>query len=107
MSVFGWFIVVLYVVFIMLDYERLLSGFKRMVPPKYRKITFRIFNDVKSSMNRYFRGQALVAFIVGILFCIGFMIVGLPMAVLMGLFIGLLNMVPYLQLISLIPTTLL
>ena len=58
-------------------------------------------------MNHYFRGQALVAFIVGILFCIGLAIVGLPMAVVMGLFIGLLNMVPYLQLISLIPTTLL
>ena len=48
-----------------------------------------------------------MAFIVGILFCIGLAIVGLPMAVVMGLFIGLLNMVPYLQLISLIPTTLL
>lgn len=58
-------------------------------------------------MNHYFRGQALVAFIVGILFCIGFSIIGLPMAIVLGLFIGLLNMVPYLQLISLIPSTLL
>ncbi len=58
-------------------------------------------------MNHYFRGQALVAFIVGIMFCIGFSIIGLPMAVLLGLFIGLLNMVPYLQLISLVPATLL
>ena len=63
--------------------------------------------DVKASMNHYFRGQALVAFIVGILFCIGLSIIGLPMAIVMGLFIGLLNMVPYLQLISLVPTTLL
>lgn len=107
MGIFSWFIVLLYVVFIMLDYERLLRGFKRMVPPKYRPMTFRIANDVKDSMNHYFRGQALVAFIVGILFSIGFLIVGLPMAVVMGLFIGLLNMVPYLQLISLVPTTLL
>ncbi len=45
-------------------------------------------------MNHYFRGQALVAFIVGILFCIGFSIIGLPMAIVLGLFIGLLNMVP-------------
>ncbi len=58
-------------------------------------------------MNHYFRGQALVAFIVGILFSIGFSIIGLPMAVVLGLFIGLLNMVPYLQLISLVPSTLL
>lgn len=107
LGVFNWFIVLLYVVFIMLDYEKLLKGFRRMVPPKYRETTFRIFGDVKDSMNHYFRGQALVAFIVCILFCIGFSIIGLPMAIVLGLFIGLLNMVPYLQLISLIPSTLL
>lgn len=107
LGIFSWFVVILYVVFIMLDYERLLKGFKRMVPPKYRQTTFKVLNDVKDSMNHYFRGQALVAFIVGILFCIGFLIIGLPLAVVLGLFIGLLNMVPYLQLISLVPTTLL
>lgn len=105
LELFSWFLVILYVVFIMLDYERLLEGFKRLVPPKYRKATFRIADDIKNSMNHYFRGQALVAFIVGILFCIGFLIIGLPLAVVLGLFIGLLNMVPYLQLISLVPTT--
>lgn len=107
LGIFNWFIVLLYVVFIMLDYERLLKGFKRMVPPKYRATTYRVANDVKNSMNHYFRGQALVASLVGIMFCIGFSIIGLPMAIVLGLFIGLLNMVPYLQLISLIPTTLL
>ena len=58
-------------------------------------------------MNHYFRGQALVAFCVGVLFSIGFAIVGLPLAIVLGMFIGLLNMVPYLQLISIVPTTLL
>ncbi len=107
MWLFNWFISLLYVVFIMLDYEKLIHGIRRMVPPKYRNTTFGILHDVKTSMNHYFRGQALVAFIVGICFCIGFLIVGLPLAVVLGLFIGLLNMVPYMQLISLIPTTLL
>ena len=100
-------IVFLYVVFIMLDYDRLMVGFRHMVPPRYRVPVYKIGNDIKTSMNHYFRGQALVAFIVGILFSIGFLIVGLPMAIVLGLFIGLLNMVPYLQLVSLLPTTLL
>lgn len=106
-GVFNWFIVILYIVFIMLDYERLMLGFKRMVPPKHRKLVYGIGRDVKSSMNHYFRGQTLVAFIVGILFCIGFSIIHLPLAIVLGLFIGLLNMVPYLQLISIVPTTIL
>ncbi|MDE6196381.1 MAG: AI-2E family transporter, partial [Muribaculaceae bacterium] len=107
MGIFNWFIVLLYVVFIMLDYERLLKGFRRLIPPKYRATTFSIAGNIKDSMNHYFRGQALVASIVGVLFCIGFSIIGLPMAIVLGLFIGVLNMVPYLQLISLVPTTIL
>lgn len=107
LAVFNWFMVVLYVVFIMLDYERLLKGFRHLVPPKHRPAVFAIGSDIKSSMNHYFRGQALVALCVGVLFSIGFMIVGLPMAIVLGMFIGLLNMVPYLQLISIVPTTLL
>lgn len=77
-----------------------MAGFKSIVPPKYKKRVFSIIDDVESSMNRYFRGQATVSFFVGISFCIGFWIIDLPMAIVLGLFIGLLNMVPYLQLIS-------
>lgn len=107
MGIFNWFLVLLYVVFIMLDYDYLIKAIKRMIPPKYREVTFAIGGDIKRSMNHYFRGQALVAFCVGVLFSIGFLIIKMPMAIVLGMFIGLLNMVPYLQLISLIPTTLL
>lgn len=103
----SWFIVFLYVIFIMLDYERLAKTLRHMVPPSCRSTVFRISGDVQKSMNHYFRGQALVAFSVGVLFSIGFMIIGMPLALVLGMFIGLLNMVPYLQLISIIPTTLL
>lgn len=100
MTLFSWCIVLLYIIFIMLDYDRLAKSFSHIVPPRYRKVCFKIGNDIKHSMNHYFRGQALVAACVGILFAIGFSIVGLPMAVVMGFFIFILTMVPYLQLIS-------
>lgn len=103
-SMLSWVIVLLYVIFVMIDYEKISSGLRRMVMPKYRHVVFKIANDVKRSMNHYFRGQALVSFIVGVLFSIGFLIIGLPLAIVLGMFIGLLNMVPYLQLISLVPT---
>lgn len=103
-SIFNWLLVVLYVIFIMLDYDRLAMGFRAMVPPAMRSRAFAIGRDLQQSMNHYFRGQALVALCVGILFSIGFLIMGLPLAIILGLFIGLLNMVPYLQLVS-IPVT--
>jgi predicted PurR-regulated permease PerM len=106
-SIFATFIVLLYTFFILMDYEAIASGWTGLVPAKYRDMTVRIVNDVKDSMNRYFSGQALVAFLVGILFSIGFLIIDFPLAVGFGLFIGLLNMVPYLQLVALAPTVLL
>ena len=106
-SIFAAFIVLLYTFFILLDYETIANGWVGLVPAKYREMTVRIVNDVKDGMNRYFRGQALVAFLVGVLFSIGFLIIDFPLAVGFGLFIGLLNMVPYLQLLALAPTVLL
>jgi predicted PurR-regulated permease PerM len=58
-------------------------------------------------MNRYFRGQGLIALIVGVLFMIGFSITGLPLAILFGLLMGILNLIPYLKTIAIIPGALL
>lgn len=102
-GLFVVFIVLMYVVFILIDYDKINEGFRGMIPLKYKQLVLGILDDVESGMNRYFRGQGLVALIVGILFAIGFHIIGLPMGITVGLFIGLLNLVPYLQTIGLIP----
>ena len=100
LSIVSWFIVLLYMFFILLDYHKLSRGFKAAIPAKYRRMALRIFGDVADTMSRYFRGQAAVSFFVGVIFAIEFYIIGLPMAIAFGMFVGLLNMVPYLQLIS-------
>lgn len=97
----SWLIVILYVIFIMLDYERFTLSIRQLVPFGQRRQVFHIVKDIQNAMNRYFRGQFYIASLVGLLFAAGFLIIGLPMAVLFGLFIGMLNMVPYLQMISL------
>jgi predicted PurR-regulated permease PerM len=106
-SLFTLTMVFLYTLLILLDYERLTTGWSRLLPERYRLFATQLVRDVEESMNKYFRGQAMVALCVGILFSIGFLIIGFPMAVGLGLFIGLLNMVPYLQLIGFVPTILL
>ncbi|MBO5729404.1 MAG: AI-2E family transporter [Paludibacteraceae bacterium] len=106
-SVFVVFVVFLYVVFILIDYEKINRGAREMIPPKYRELVEGVFEDLESGMNRYFRGQSLVALIVGVMFAIGFKIVGLPMAITVGLFIGVLNLVPYLQTVGVVPVVLL
>ncbi|MBQ9556211.1 MAG: AI-2E family transporter [Muribaculaceae bacterium] len=99
-NIVSWFIVLLYMFFILLDFNKLSRAFKAAIPSKYRRMALRIFGDVADTMSRYFRGQAAVSFFVGVIFAIEFYIIGLPMAIAFGMFVGLLNMVPYLQLIS-------
>lgn len=101
------FICLLYLVFILNDYDKITNGWLNIIPEKYRPLIAGITQDVEEGMNRYFRGQALIAFLVGILFAIGFSIIGLPLAIVVGLFIGVLNMVPYLQTLGVIPCLLL
>ena len=96
-------IVLLYLFFILLDYEKLSEEWKLFLPIKWRDLATKLSNDLVDGMNQYFRGQALVAFCVGILFSIGFLIIDFPLAIAFGLFIGVLNLVPYLQLVSLVP----
>lgn len=99
--------VFVYMIFILVDYEKLRTGMFMLVPVKYRSITQEVFSDLKNAMNQYFRGQGLVALLTGIFLMIGFSIIDLPMAILMGALIGVLNMVPYLQGVGLIPCALL
>jgi predicted PurR-regulated permease PerM len=103
----GALIVLLYTLFILLDFEKMGHSWPELVPSKQRTLVVAIANDLRDAMQLYFRSQGLIAFIVGILFAIGFKIIGLPLPIIMGLFIGLLNMVPYLQIVGLVPALLL
>ena len=97
------FMILLYFIFILLDYEKIANGWPQLIPGKYRPFVEGLVEDVEYNMNRYFRGQALIALCVGVLLAIGFKIIDFPLAVTLGLFIGVLNMIPYMQTIGIIP----
>ncbi len=107
LSIIGSCIVLLYMFFILLDYEYLTDNWIKIFPKKNRPFWHVLMSDVKREMNNYIRGQGLVALCMGIMFCIGFSIIDFPMAVGLGMLIGLLNMVPYLQIVGFVPTVLL
>ena len=107
LSIFSWGLVFLigfvYFVSILLDFENLGRGFISLFPKTLRPTIRTISMDLDRYMNNYFRGQALVAMSVGILLSIGFNIIGLPLATAMGIFIGILNFIPYMQALGIIP----
>jgi predicted PurR-regulated permease PerM len=110
-SVLGWvwvvFLVLLYMVFILIDFDKIVRGFPELLPPKYKNTVLMVLHDLKVAMNRYFRGQALVVLCVTVLYSTGFALIGLPLGILLGIFIGILNFIPYLQILGYIPALLL
>ncbi|MBQ4029833.1 MAG: AI-2E family transporter [Prevotella sp.] len=106
-SIIASFITLLYMFFILLDYEFLTNNWIKIFPKKNRPFWKELMGDVERELNNYIRGQGLVALCMGILFCIGFTIIGFPMAIGLGILIGILDLVPYLHTFALIPTALL
>lgn len=96
-------IAILYMFFILMDYENMTSGFTKMIPKGQRSFVRGMISDVEKGMNSYFRGQSIVALLVGIGFSIAFTIIDFPMAIPLGLFMGFLNLVPYMQILGFIP----
>lgn len=101
------FVCLLYIIFLLIDYEKISKNWANYVPERYRHNIQTLMSDLDKHMNGYFRGQALIAFIVGILFAIGFQIIGLPMGIAMGLIIGVFNLIPYMQALGIPPCILL
>lgn len=101
------FIILLYLVFILIDYEKINQLWQNLIPHKYRPFVMNIASDVEKNMNTYFRHQFLICLILSVLYSVGFQIVGLPLAIVFGIFVGLLHMIPYLQVISFPPAMLL
>ncbi|MDE6006430.1 MAG: AI-2E family transporter [Muribaculaceae bacterium] len=103
MQALGWALTLIYLLFILIDYPRIVRGFKLIFPARYRDRALVVVNDVKTNMQSYFRGQGLVAICAAVLYCLGFTIIGLPLAIPMGIIVGILYMIPYFQYVTLIP----
>ncbi len=103
-SIVASLITLLYTFFILLDYEKLTKKWTCIFPKKYRPFCSELGQDVARELDNYVRGQGMVALCMGIMFCIGFTIMDFPMAIGLGILIGLMDLVPYLHTFALIPT---
>lgn len=103
-SVVASMITLLYMFFILMDYETLTDKWVKIFPKKNRPFWHELMSDVERELNNYIRGQGMVALCMGIMFCIGFTIIDFPMGIGLGILIGILDLVPYLHTFALIPT---
>lgn len=82
--------------YLLRDGKRLAPYTVKFLPVKWRQPTLNVLKDMNQQVSSYIRGQLTVAFLVGVMFTIGFSIIGLDYAVTLGIVSGFLNLIPYL-----------
>lgn len=93
--------------FLLRDFDKVVSGAGRLIPPHRRPKAYAFFRDFDILLGKFLRSQLVVSALVGIIIGVGFWIAGFPYALLLGVIAGVFNIIPYLGLIlSLIPALL-
>lgn len=84
------------VYYLLKEGKKIPDNILRFIPTKARTSVREILADINRQVSNYVRGQLLVAMSVGLMFWIGFSIVGLDFALTLGIFAGIMNLIPYL-----------
>lgn len=82
--------------YLLRDGHQLPDYLAKVLPVKHRESAKHLLVEMNRQVSNYVRGQLIVAFIVAMLFYVGFLIIGLRFALLLGIVAGVLNLVPYL-----------
>ena len=105
MWLLGVAIIPVVVFYLLRDYDRLIEGAKQIIPQARREATLGLFRDIDRTLGQLVRGQLLVALILSALYGTGLFVIGVPLAVVLGIVSGFGNIIPYFSLvIGLLPS---
>lgn len=82
--------------YLLKDGEKLPRFFIQMLPPHMREDAKEILHDADHQISSYIQGQILVAICIGVMISIGFLIIGMDYALLLGVIAMFTSVVPYL-----------
>lgn len=81
--------------YILLDYEPISRFLRDLIPPRHRPTLSDYRKKFNSVLSGYIRGQLLVAIGVGLIYSIGFQLIGLQFGLIIGIAAGVLSLIPY------------
>lgn len=94
--VFNAFIVPFLIFYMLKDFEAFERLILRYLPRSRRKSIVTLLKEIDEALGNYVRGQLLVCVIIGVLAYIGYMIIGMPFALLLAGVVAVCNIIPYL-----------
>ncbi len=82
--------------YLLLDWEGLVARVKVFVPPRFLAATQHFLDETDAVLGQYLRGQLMVMGVLAVFYTVGLALVGLKLALPIGVFTGLAVFVPYL-----------
>lgn len=103
MALVGWlanlFLVPVLTFYLLRDWDHLVAGIHDLLPRRSEPVWSRLAREADEVLGAFLRGQLLVMVALGVIYTTGLWIVGLDLALLIGMLAGLVSFVPYLGLI--------
>lgn len=96
----------MYTFYFLLQFNDIVAAVRNHLPAAYREQIVRIVSVTDAAVADFFRGRLIVSLVVGVLTALGWLIVGVPYSVPLGLLAGLLNLVPVMSIVVLPPAML-
>ena len=82
--------------YFLLDWKRWSSGISKLVPRRFIETYTRISGNMDEVLGEFLRGQLMVMMIMGLVYGLGLMLVGLDSGFAIGMIAGILVFIPYL-----------
>jgi predicted PurR-regulated permease PerM len=81
--------------YLMVSFEDMKRSVEDLIPPYVRKTVLDKLREIDSVVAAFVRGQLTVACLLGVLYSAGFLLVGIDLALVLGLLCGMLAIIPY------------
>lgn len=82
--------------YFLLDWDRMLDSFRRLIPRRYEEQTLVIVKECHSVLGAFVKGQFLVMVLLGVVYAMGLQLIGLEVGLIIGMVAGLCSIIPYL-----------
>jgi len=96
LAVLGYFIIPVYLFYLLRDFDRMKEGIGALVPGRFRRELFDIGREVDGVLGGFIRGQFSVCLVLSVLYSLGLAVIGIDLALVIGIVSGLAFIIPYL-----------
>ena len=94
-SIFGTLIIPLYLYFLLKDFDRFKDGIVSLIPERKREFIVLKFCEIDETLSAFIRGQLSICLILAIIYSIGLSLIGVDLALIIGILSGIAFLIPY------------